>query len=149
MVLSGLGEAAAATDAIAEALAIALELGIPDDIGRAYVNTAPSIESWTASRAGAGIIARGHAGRFRLGRRTSYGVLHRRWRGVLRLRGGPWAEGSTSWPKRPQATPIDGTDVYRSAYVMELLACRGDEDLAAMERAHGLVLERPPRTTTG
>jgi DNA-binding CsgD family transcriptional regulator/tetratricopeptide (TPR) repeat protein len=135
--LAGLGHIRAANESIAAALAIALDLGIPDDIGRAFVNRA-DIEHWSGdperalqtSLDGMQVAAD-------WGVASSYGA----WLGyggvTVAFETGRWAEASRLMAEadRVVGSP-EATWFYRTSYVMELLAYRGDPGLGSLwERA--------------
>ncbi|HKZ90789.1 MAG TPA: AAA family ATPase [Candidatus Limnocylindrales bacterium] len=131
--LAGLGEIRAADDTINASLAIALELGIPDDIGRAYVNRA-EIEHWSGfpDRALATSIE-GIQVAADWGVASSYGS----WMGqdavTFAFECGRWDEAARLLAEADRmAGSPDGSFVYRASYVMELMACTGDPGFEAL-----------------
>ncbi|MGD8485761.1 MAG: AAA family ATPase, partial [Chloroflexota bacterium] len=146
VVLFGLGETSAALETLETALAIALELGIPDDIGRAYVNLT-EVQAWCGypelalerSLEGMRVAADwGVANSY--GSYIGYGAVSfafecGRWDDALDILAR--ADRMSGWN--------EATYVYRASYVSELLACRGDERFEPLwERASRQILERPP-----
>ena len=127
VVQSGLGATETAAQSIAQALDIALDLGIPDDIGRAYVNRA-DMEAWSGYPDQAletcreGIRVSGE-----WGVASSYGVYVGYAAASFGFESGQWAEGARLLK---EADRVAGGDVasflYRASYVMEYLACSGD-----------------------
>jgi DNA-binding CsgD family transcriptional regulator len=150
-VLGGLGRSTAAAESITEALAIALELGIPDDIGRAYVNKA-EIESWSgypevalaSSLEGMQVTAD-------WGVAHSYGVYVGFGAVSFAFEAGRWQEAFDILARCDRMSgSTEGPYLYRASYVMELLACAGDERFEPLwERAHRLILDRPPSDNHG
>jgi DNA-binding CsgD family transcriptional regulator len=133
VVLSGLGEISAANASITEALAIALELGIPDDIGRAYVNKA-EIEMWSGDpdQAIATSIA-GLRATHDWGVSSSYGAWIAHGAVSYAYEAGRWDEamGFLQKADRIVGSP-ESSEAYRAAYVTELLACRGAPEVDAV-----------------
>ena len=123
VVLAGLGEISAANDSIAAALAIALELGIPDDIGRAYVNKA-DIEHWSGDPGRAlDTSLEGLRATHDWGVSSSYGAWIAYGAVTFAYEIGQWdqALGLLEKADRIVGSP-ESSDAYRSAYAMELLA---------------------------
>jgi DNA-binding CsgD family transcriptional regulator len=151
VVVASLGETDAGLALIEEARIIALELGIPDDIGRAYVNKIDienvsgyperaletSLEGmrvaaeWgVASSYGAYIGYGGVNPAFELGR----------WDVALEL---------VARADRVLAS-LTSTFIYRASYLAELFACSGDDRFGPMwDQAWRLVLEQPPSDPGG
>jgi DNA-binding CsgD family transcriptional regulator/tetratricopeptide (TPR) repeat protein len=143
--LAGLGEIGAAQESIAAALAIALELGIPDDIGRAYVNRA-DIEHWSGDpeRALATSIE-GLQVAAEWGVSSSYGA----WIGygavTFAFEVGRWDQAAwlLAEADRIVGSPETAT-FYRAAYSMEFLAATGDPGFEALwEHVRRTVLGSP------
>jgi DNA-binding CsgD family transcriptional regulator len=151
VVLAGLGEIDRAVEEERAALEIALELGIPDDIGRAYVNRA-EIDSWEGyperaletSFEGIEVSAD-------WGVANSYGAYLAFGAVSFAFEAGRWDQAADLLAQRARIAGFaEGAWVYRSSYVMELFACRGDEDFWPFwERARRLMLERPPSDNHG
>ena len=151
VVLAGLGETKAANTSIGAALEIAVELAIPDDIGRAYVNRS-EIESWSGDPEQAlATSLEGMAVAAEWGIAKSYGVY-------LGFGAAAWAYECGRWDEALRllaevdrsAGSSDGTYAYRATYVMELMACIGDPGLGALwERTRQLMIERPASDNHG
>ncbi len=124
VVLAGLGETEAAEASIAAALDIALELGIPDDIGRAYVNRA-DIEGWAGDPERAlGTCLEGLQVTAEWGVANSYGTYLGYGAVSFGFEAGAWNEAREALARADrQAGPSGGTSVYRSTYVLEFMAC--------------------------
>jgi tetratricopeptide (TPR) repeat protein len=127
--LAGMGESEAAISAIDEALAIGEELGIPDDIGRAFVNRG-DILSWAGypDRALESTL-QGIRTTLDLGIESSYGTY-------LRINGVMFAYVIGEWDQAGEllaragrsADASDGTESYRAEYALGLLVSSGDPD---------------------
>jgi tetratricopeptide (TPR) repeat protein len=151
VVLSGLGETTSAIESLDAALAIALEVGIPDDIGRAYVNKAET-ESWCGypdraletSLEGMRVTADWGVGNS-YGSYLGYGAVS------FAFERGRWDEAMDLLARADRtAGSTEGTYVYRASYVAEILACRDDDRFGPLwERASRLILERPPSDNHG
>jgi DNA-binding CsgD family transcriptional regulator len=141
----GLGEIDAGLTSIDAALAIALELRIPDDIGRAYVNKV-DIEGWSAyperaletSREGMRVSAEwGVSGSY--GAYVGFGGVN----AAFEL--GRWDEARDLLATADRLLAVGIAFLYRASYAAELLACTGDEEFEPMwARASRLALEAPP-----
>jgi ATP/maltotriose-dependent transcriptional regulator MalT len=145
VVLAGLGEIGAANESIAEALAIALELRIPDDIGRAYVNRA-DIEAWSGHPERAFDTCREGvrvSGEWGVG--SSYGVWTAYAAASFGFESGHWAEATRILAEADRVGgSVEAQFLYRATYVLEFLAARGDEGFGeTWERARRLI-ERLP-----
>ncbi len=150
-VLVGMGETDEGLAAIDAALDIALDLRIPDDIGRAYVNKV-DMEAWSghAERA----LATAHEG-VRLagewGVAASYGayVAYGGVNAAFEL--GRWDEARhlVDVADRVQGAQVLSY-VYRASYIAELFACSGDPRFEPMwERALPLAVAAPPSDHAG
>jgi DNA-binding NarL/FixJ family response regulator/tetratricopeptide (TPR) repeat protein len=144
-VLVGLGEVEAGLASIDAARDIALELHIPDDIGRAYVNKV-DMEGWSGHPERAYETAvEGMRVSAEWGVASSYGA-YIGYGGVnAAFELGRWEEARDLIK---QADRIDGAPaavfIYRASYVAELLACSGDERFEPMwERALRMTREAP------
>ncbi len=133
MLLAGLGETRAARESLAEALRIALEVREPDDIARAYVNGAET-EAWAGYPERAfemsveGIRV---AGEWGVG--ASYGAYLGFGAASFGFEAGRWDEAFAILAAADRvASHAEGTYVYRSTYVLELMACSGDERFASL-----------------
>ncbi len=151
VVLTGLGETSAGLASIDAAIDIALELGIPDDIGRAYVNK-PEIEYFSGYPERAletALLGMRVAAEW--GVANSYGPYIGYGAVSYGFEVGRWGEALDILARADRlAGHTDGTYVYRASYVLELMACRGDEAFEPLwERARKLVLERPPTDNHG
>ena len=151
VVLSALGEGDAALESLETALAIALELGIPDDIGRAYVNlTEVQAEcgfpgkAFDRSLEGMGVVAE-------WGVSNSYGSYIGYGAVSFGFECGRWDEAMEVMERADRISgATEGTYVYRASYLTEILACRGDERFGPLwERASRLILERPTSENHG
>lgn len=145
VVLAGLGEITAANAAIADARAIALDLGIPDDIGRAYVNQA-DIEHFSGypDRA-VETSLEGLRVTHEWGVSSTYGAWIAYGAATFAFETGSWDQAVAFLEKadRIVGDPETAT-VYRASYAMELLACRGDPDFEALwERIRRVVAGTP------
>jgi len=151
VVLSGLGETVAANESINEALGIAVELGIPDDIGRAYVNRA-EVESWSGypERAVETSIE-GVAECARWGVASSYGATIGFGAVSFAFEAGQWDQAAKMLAEADRGASNDeGTFAYSASYLMEFFACSGDPRFAATwERAARLMLDRPASDNHG
>ncbi len=150
-VLASLGETTAAAESIDAALEIGLQLGIPDDIGRAYVNKV-DIEAWSGFPQQALKTAlEGMGASEEWGVSSSYGA-YVGWGAVSAgFESGDWDQALEILARadRMAGSSNEGY-VYRASYASELLACRGDERFGPLwERASRLILERPPSETHG
>jgi ATP/maltotriose-dependent transcriptional regulator MalT len=128
MALAGVGEVDAAIEAIDAALAIAVELDIPDDIGRAYVNRADILgESGypeRACRAAEAVEAVDRAGMA-----ASYGVYLRFGLVDYAFRAGDWQLAADLLDEADRIMPdVEGTRLYRAIYVLDYLVCSGHEE---------------------
>ncbi len=133
VVLSGLGEIRAANEAIAQSLAIALELGIPDDIGRAYVNRA-EIEAWSGypDQALATSIE-GMQVAADWGVSSIYGAFIGFGGVSFGFEAGRWDQAAAMAAEASRVTgDPEGVFVYSASYLLELLACRGDPGFEAL-----------------
>jgi DNA-binding CsgD family transcriptional regulator len=143
--LTGLGEIGAAHESIMAALAIALELGIPDDIGRAYVNRA-DIEHWSGDPERAlETSIEGLQAAADWGVSSSYGA----WIGfgavTFAFEVGRWDQAAWLLAEADRIVGSPETAmVYRAAYSMEYLAATGDPAFEALwERVARTVLGSP------
>ena len=150
-VLSSLGETERGIASIRAAREIALELRIPDDIGRAYVNEV-DIHGWSGDpvqsleTALEGIRVAGE-----WGVASSYGAYIGYGGVQAAFELGRWdaAMGLVEQADRTLGAEV-GTYLYRAMYVSELFACRGDERFGAIwERASRMILETPPSDHMG
>ena len=150
-VLSGLGEGDAARASLEASLAIALELGIPDDIGRAYVNLADTESlsgyperAFETSLQGMRVAAD-------WGVSNSYGAFLGYGAASFGFECGRWDKALDLLARADRISgSSEGSYVYRASYVAELFACSGDERFPALwERASRLILERPASHTHG
>jgi DNA-binding CsgD family transcriptional regulator len=150
-VLAGLGEVDAGLRSIDEALDIAMELGIPDDIGRAHVNRGDIIR-WagdpgraltetlkaidTAAEYG---ISLSYGAYLRLGA-VQYGFLCGDWETAMaQLAEADRVAGTTA-----------GTQMYRATYALEFLVAMGaPESEGLWEQMRALHVERPPNANAG
>ena len=143
--LAGLGELTVAEATIASSLAIALELGIPDDIGRAYVNRA-EIEYWAGDPGRAVETSiEGIRSASDWGVASTYGS----WIGhdavTFAFACGRWDDAARLMAEadRVSGSP-EGSFLYRASYVMELMACRGDPGFESLwERVRRLTVGSP------
>jgi ATP/maltotriose-dependent transcriptional regulator MalT len=145
VVLAGLGEIEAANESIAEALAIALDLRIPDDIGRAYVNRA-DIEAWSGHPERAFETCReGIRVSSDWGVGGSYGVWIAYAAASFGFESGQWAEADRILAEADRVGgSVEAQFIYRAAHVLELLAARGDETFeATWERARRMIQGLP------
>jgi len=151
IVLAGLGETAAASDSIEAALQIALELGIPDDIGRAYVNRG-DIDNWSGhpERALQSSLE-GMRAAAEWGVALSYGTSIAFGAVSSAFESGEWAQAARILDDADRMAPTtEGTQIYRSTYVLEFLACRGEDDLDSLwDRTRHLMVDRPPSCCHG
>ncbi len=141
--LTGLGQISAAHESITAALAIALELGIPDDIGRAYVNRA-DIEHWSGDPERAlATSVEGLQVAADWGVSSSYGA----WIGygavTFAFEVGRWDQAAWLLAEADRIVGSPETAmVYRAAYSMEYLAGTGEPGFEAL-------WERVRRTVSG
>ncbi len=151
LVLAALGEAEAGISSSEAALRIALELGLPDDIGRAHVNLAEA-HFWAgyAERALAsgleGIRAAADWGVARgYGAYIGYGAVQ------SAFECGEWSEAARLLAEADRTgSPGDGALVYRATYALELLACLGDEEAASLwPRVREMVSSGPSSDNLG
>jgi DNA-binding CsgD family transcriptional regulator len=145
VVLAGLGEVTAANEAIADARAIALDLGIPDDIGRAYVNQA-DIEHFSGypDRA-VETSLEGLRVTHEWGVSSTYGAWIAYGAATFAFEAGIWDRAVAFLEKadRIVGDPETAT-IYRASYAMELLACLGDPGFEALwERIRRVVAGTP------
>ena len=151
VVLAFLGETDAAMASIEAALEIGLELGIPDDIGRAYVNKV-DIEAWCGFPDQALETAEeGMRVAAEWGVSNTYGA-YIGWGGVTAgFESGAWERALEILAQADRMTgSSEAGFVYRASYASELFANRGDERfLPLWERASRSILERPPSDFLG
>ena len=151
VVLAFLGETDAAMASIDAALQIGLELGIPDDIGRAYVNKV-DIEAWCGFPDQALETAEeGMRVAAEWGVSNTYGA-YIGWGGVTAgFESGAWDQALEILAQADRMVgSSDAGYVYRASYASELFANRGDERfLPLWERASRSMLERPPSDFLG
>ena len=148
--LAGMGEPEAAIEAIDRALDIALELGSPDDIGRAHVNKG-DVLAWAgyperaleASRAGIKTVSD-------LGMETSYGTFIRLNAVSFAYTVGEWGEAAELLAAADRsADPSVGTEAYRAEYALGFLVSSGAPEAAAVWRkAHQMRSEHPSNATS-
>ena len=145
-VLSSLGETDTAIASLEAALEIALDLGIPDDIGRAYVNLTEVVArcgypELALERSLEGMRVAGE-----WGVSNSYGAYIGHGAVSFAFECGRWDEAVKIMERADRMSgSAEATFVYRACYLAELLACRGDERFEPLwERASRLILERPP-----
>lgn len=146
VVLAGLGETEAANESIAAALAIALEVRDADDIGRAYVNRA-EIEGFSGYPEQAlATSIEGMRVAADWGISNSYGAYIGFGAVKFAFESGRWAEAARILAEADRnSSPAEGTHVYRSSYVLEFMACRGDDDFEPLwADSFRLYQERPP-----
>ncbi len=150
VVLAGLGEGEAARASIAEALHIALELEIPDDIGRAYVNRA-EIENWLGHPEQAlETVYEGMRAAAEWGVANSYGVYLADQAVSYAFEAGRWDEAVRFMEQADRDAGPDRAVTYAASYSLELLACRGDERFTSLwERTRSLIVESPPSDNHG
>ncbi len=151
LVLTALGETEAGIRSGEAALHIAVDLGLPDDIGRAHVNLAEA-HFWAGypdralASALLGIRAAADWGVARgYGTYVGYGGVQ------SAFECGDWSEAARLLVEADRmASPGDGTLAYRATYVLELLACRGDEEAASLwPRVRTMVSQGPLRDNLG
>jgi DNA-binding CsgD family transcriptional regulator/tetratricopeptide (TPR) repeat protein len=148
--LAGMGESEAAIEAIDRALDIAVELGSPDDIGRALVNQG-DVLAWAgyperaleASRAGIKTVSD-------LGMETSYGTFIRLNAVSFAYTVGEWGEAAELLAAADRsADPSVGTEAYRAEYALGYLVSSGAPEAAAVWRkAHQMRSEHPSNATS-
>ena len=148
--LAGMGEPEAAIEAIDRALDIAVELGSPDDIGRAHVNKG-DVLAWAgyperaleASRAGIKTVSD-------LGMETSYGTFIRLNAVSFAYTVGEWGEAAELLAAADRsADPSVGTEAYRAEYALGFLVSSGAPEAAAVWRkAHQMRSEHPSNATS-
>lgn len=149
--LAGAGDAEAAVDDIDTALAIARELGLADDIGRAHVNRG-DILAWVGypDRALESVL-RGIEEVAEHGMESSYGPY-------LRYGGVSYAHESGAWDTAAEllaegdrtASPSAGIEAYRAEYCLGFLVGRGSPEAADVwEQARKAQSEGPPSATWG
>ena len=151
VVLAGIGETEMGLASIRAARAIALELRIPDDIGRAYVNEV-DIVSWSGYPERALKIAvEGIRVAAEWGVAASYGATigYGGVRAAFEL--GRWDEAVDLIERADRTLGAEvGTSLYRAMYVSELFACRGDERFDPMwEQASRMIVDTPPSDHVG
>ena len=150
-VLVGLGEVDPGLAAIDAARDIALELRIPDDVGRAYVNKV-DMESWSGHPARA--LETSFEG-MRVADEWGVGASYGAYIGYTGVGSafelGRWAEALDLITRADRIHgAIGGSFLYRATYIVELLAGLGDERFDQLwERAARLVLEAPPSDHAG
>jgi DNA-binding CsgD family transcriptional regulator/tetratricopeptide (TPR) repeat protein len=129
--LAALGQGEAAMAAMDAAMAIAVELGLPDDIGRAHVNRG-DILAYGGDPAGAlAATQEGIRHVMELGMETSYGAY-------LRYGGVHFAYEAGAWDTAAellragdrQAPEGTGTQLYRALYVLPYLVGSGAAEAA-------------------
>jgi DNA-binding CsgD family transcriptional regulator len=151
VVLAFLGEVDAAMSSIDAALEIGLELGIPDDIGRAYVNKVDMEILCGAPEQALKTADEGMRVAAEWGVSSTYGA-YIGWGGVTAgFESGAWDQALEILA---QADRMVGSSeagyVYRASYASELFANRGDARfLPLWERASRSILERPPSDFLG
>jgi DNA-binding CsgD family transcriptional regulator/tetratricopeptide (TPR) repeat protein len=149
--LAGAGQADAAVAAIDQALAIARELGLTDDIGRAHVNRG-DILSWIGypDRALESTL-KGIEEVTERGMGLSYGPY-------LRYDGVSYAHECGAWDVASEllaegdrsATPSAGMEAYRAEYCLGYLMSSGSPEAAEVwEQARRAQSEEPPSATWG
>ena len=144
-VLASLGETETGVASIKAALDIALELRIPDDIGRAYVNYV-DIEAWSGQPARALETAlEGIRAASEWGVSSSYGAYIGYGGVPAAFELGRWDEAAALVERSDRTLGAEvGTYLYRAMYVAELFACRGDERFDKMwERASRMIVDTP------
>ncbi len=150
-VLAGLGEHETGVEMIDAARDIALELQIPDDIGRAYVNKV-DIEAWGGDPERAlETAAEGMRLAAEWGVAASYGAYVGYGGVSAAFELGRWAEARDLLAKADRHSGAEiSSYAYRASYVAELLACTGDEEFEPMwERALRSVTRSPASTHWG
>jgi DNA-binding CsgD family transcriptional regulator/tetratricopeptide (TPR) repeat protein len=144
--LAGTGRVDEGLAAIDAALAIALELGLPDDIGRAQVNRGDILDYGGHPGAALASTRQGLESITALGIEASYGAF-------LRLNGVRFAFDSGAWTEAAEllaqadrnAPEGPGTTVYRALYAMGFLVATGAaEARASWDGARRIYRESPP-----
>ncbi len=150
-VLASLGETEEGAASIRAARDIALELSIPDDIGRAYVNQV-DIEGWSGYPERALETAlEGMRVAAVWGVASSYGAYIGYGGVSAAFELGRWDQAAELVEKADRTLGAEvGTFLYRAIYVAELFACRGDERFEAVwERASRMIMDTPPSDHMG
>jgi DNA-binding CsgD family transcriptional regulator len=150
-VVAGLGDVDDGRAWIDEARDIALELRIPDDIGRAYVNKV-DIENWCGFPERAlETTAEGMQLAAEWGVSASYGAFIGYGGVNAAFELGRWDDARDLVARADRAYGALATgEAYRAMYVAELLACSGDDRFEPMwERALRLTREAPPSDHAG
>ena len=127
ILLSSLGEGEAAIESSEAALGIAVELGIPDDIGRAQVNLAEvhAHVGYPERALQASYVGMEAASDWGVARTYGSYIAHDAVQFAYEC--GDWVEAARLLAEGDRAGSDDvGTLVYRAMYALELLACRGD-----------------------
>jgi DNA-binding CsgD family transcriptional regulator/tetratricopeptide (TPR) repeat protein len=151
VVLSELGQSDQALQSIDLALGIALELGIPDDIGRAYLNKA-EIEACGGHPARAVATSiEGMRVAAEWGVAAGYGASIAHGAVSFAFEAGRWDEAFDLLARGDRmAGSSESSSIYRASYVSEILACRGDEAFEPLwARSYPLIVERPPAGNHG
>ena len=131
--LAGLGRVEEGTAAIDESLRIAVEEGIPDDIGRAYVNRG-DILHWAGRLDDAVSSAlEGVEAVAEIGLALSYGVYIRHAIVYFAFTAGRWELAREQLDEADRMLPPgQRLDQYRAVYAMQFLAASGDPEAATM-----------------
>ncbi len=149
--LAGLGLIDAALEASEAALRIAVDVGLPDDIGRAHVNLA-EVHHWAGypDRAVASSVV-GIKAAAEWGVTRTYGSFVSLDAALFAYESGAWADALQFLAESDRsASDSDDTGAYRATYALELLACRGDERAQPLwERAHANVTQGPSSDVLG
>jgi DNA-binding CsgD family transcriptional regulator/tetratricopeptide (TPR) repeat protein len=127
--LGGIGRVDEGMTAIDEALAIALELGLPDDIGRAYVNRSDillmggrPVEALASAREGIEVVAQ-------RGMMLSYGGYLRHGGVDFAFQSGRWDEARRLLAEADRfGLEGEGARLYRASYALPFLVASGDPD---------------------
>ena len=152
--LGGIGRIDEAIAAIDESLAIALELGLPDDIGRAYVNRSDIIamgghpaEALDSVRQGIEVVAQ-------RGMMLSYGGYLRHGGVDFAFQSGAWDEAARLLAEADRfGLEGEGARFYRAVYALPFLVASGDPDTPTSGRRPRAAIAprrrmgRPPRST--
>ena len=150
-VLASLGETEAGVASITAAREIALELRIPDDIGRAYVNHV-DIEGWSGYPERALETAlEGTRVAAEWGVASSYGAYIGYGGVPAAFELGRWDQAAELVERADRNLGAEaGTYLYRAMYVAELFACRGDDRFGVLwERASRMIADTPPSDHVG
>ena len=147
--LGGIGRIDEAIAAIDESLAIALELGLPDDIGRAYVNRSDIIamgghpaEALDSVRQGIEVVAQ-------RGMMLSYGGYLRHGGVDFAFQSGAWDEAARLLAEADRfGLEGEGARFYRAVYALPFLVASGDPDVPEIWAAtQGRYRASPPDGT--